>query len=348
MNKRLVFAIPGDIETATGGYAYDRRMIAELSALGWDVEVLALPASFPAPSEGDLDATRLAFSELADGTLVLIDGLAFGAMPEIAEAEAERLRLAALVHHPLALETGLDAATSARLRESETAALAFARLVVATSETTGRELIADFAVPERRLRVVPPGTERAPLAPGGGRPPVVLAVGSLTPRKGYDVLVDALTEIADLDWRCRIVGSPDRNPVFAAAVTATIERRGLSGRITLLGEAVDPRAEMARADLFALATRHEGYGMVFAEAMTQGLPIVSCAAGAVPEVVPDEAGILVPPGDARAFADALRRLLSDEALLRSKADGAKAAGADLPDWSRSARRLSAALEEINA
>ncbi len=346
--RRVVFAIPGDIETATGGYAYDRRMIAELSGLGWDVETLRLPAGFPAPSERDLTETGAALAGLADATTVLVDGLAFGAMPEIATAEQDRLRLAALVHHPLALETGLRREEAARLRASETAALACAQLVVSTSETTGRELVARFRVPADRLRVVPPGTERGPPAPGGGRPPVILAVGSLTPRKGYDILVEALASLADLDWHCRIVGSRERDPAFAARIAAAIEDRGLSDRVVLLGEAVDPRAEMARADLFALATRHEGYGMVFAEAMTQGLPVVSCAAGAVPEVVPGTAGILVPPDDGPAFGAALRRLLTDESELRAKAAGALEAGTRLPDWEGSARRLSAALETMNA
>src|SRR5215471_7180670 len=118
----LCFAIPGDIATLTGGYAYDRRLIRELTALGWRIHHLALGPSFPFPSAGDLADAARRFSALADGSLVLVDGLAYGAMAAIAESEAERLRLVALVHHPLAEETGLDPETSDSLRRSETRA----------------------------------------------------------------------------------------------------------------------------------------------------------------------------------------------------------------------------------
>ena len=75
------------------------------------------------------------------------------------------------------------------------------------------------------------------------------------------------------------------------------------------------RKEFFKADVFALPSLQEGFGLVFLEAMAAGLPIVAAHAAAVPEVVPDgEAGILVPPGDVDALAEALIRLLKDEKL----------------------------------
>src|SRR6516164_4631317 len=113
----LCFAIPGDIETLTGGYAYDRLLIAALRELGWNIRHLALGPSFPFPDAEDLSLAARAFAALAAGSLVLVDGLAFGAMPAIAAAEGKRLRLVALLHHPLAEETGLGAADCAALLE---------------------------------------------------------------------------------------------------------------------------------------------------------------------------------------------------------------------------------------
>ncbi|MDX1731364.1 MAG: glycosyltransferase family 4 protein, partial [Aurantimonas coralicida] len=286
---------------------------------------------------------------LPDEALVLVDGLAFGAMPEIATAEAGRLRLVALVHHPLALETGLDAATATALAASERRALGFAREVVTTSPTTARELVANFAVGDDRLSVVVPGTEAAAKAQGsGGDVPVILSVGSLIARKDHATLMDALARIRDLSWHCRIVGDETADPATAEALRARIADLGLGDRLTLCGasEAID--REYAAADIFALASRYEGYGMVFVEAMAHGLPIVGCAGGAVPEVVPETAGMLVPPGDVAGIADALRLLLSQPERRRATGDAAYAAGQVLPSWRQSAGTLSHILTRAMA
>ncbi|UIJ71364.1 glycosyltransferase family 4 protein [Aurantimonas sp. HBX-1] len=346
MTRRLVFAIPGDIETRSGGYGYDRRMMAELAGLGRDVTHLALPGSFPAPSPADLEATAAAFAAIPDGTLVLVDGLAFGAMPNIVTAQAGRLRLVALVHHPLALEAGLSTAERERLDRSERAALGVAEQVVVTSPATARELVANWGVEPGRLTVALPGTDPAPHATGSGGAPVILAVGTAIPRKDHATLVAALARLADHDWRCRIVGGLDADPATTAALRDQIAASGLSDRIELAGALPDVAPEYRRADIFALASRYEGYGMVFAEAMANGLPIVACRAGAVGDVVPESAGILVAPGDVAAFADGLGRLLADPALRAKMAAASHAAGQKLPTWQQSAAVLSAALEGV--
>jgi glycosyltransferase involved in cell wall biosynthesis len=344
LSRTLVFAYPGDLQLKTGGYGYDREMIAGLQALGWSVSLLPLGEGFPAPT---LEARREAESRLSsldDGALVMIDGLAFGVLDEWASREAGRLRIFALVHHPLALESGIDRETQARLHESERRALSVVRHVVVTSEGTARELIANFGVEWERITVAPPGTRPAPLAPGHGEPPHIVAVGTLTPRKAHDVLVDALKSVEDLPWHATIAGSRTLHPETAVALAAQIERLGLSDRITLIGEREDIRQLMATGDIFALASRYEGYGMVFAEALSQGLPIAACRAGAIPEVVPEDAGFLTPADDVEAFAGSLRKLLSDGALRRRMADAARRAGEKLPDWPETARIISQTLE----
>jgi len=157
--------VPGDLQSATGGYGYDRRIIAGLREAGWRVNVHALDGSFPFPTAAALEHAGAVFSGIPEGALAIADGLALGAMPEVAERHAGRVRLVALVHHPLAVETGLSRESASRLEQSERAALRSARHVVVTSEATA-EALAPYDVPRARISVIVPGTDAAPLAAG--------------------------------------------------------------------------------------------------------------------------------------------------------------------------------------
>jgi glycosyltransferase involved in cell wall biosynthesis len=340
---RLTFAVPGRLDTPTGGYGYDRQLIAALCARGCDVRHLSLPGAWPRPTPGHRAATSAALAGLPDGDLVLIDGLAFGAMPAEAVAEAGRLRLVALVHHPLGDESGLAPAERDRLLASETGALGQARAIVCTSPATARRL-ANLGVPSERITVAPPGTDPGSRSPGAGDPPLILSIGSLIPRKRHDVLIAALASLRDRRWHARILGSPALDPATAAALSAQIDASGLASRITLAGAVPDPRADLATADLFALASEYEGYGMAFAEALSQGLPVVACRSGAIADLVPEAAGALVAPGDPDAFAAALAALLDDAARRRACAEAAWRAGQRLPTWGETAAQVAAALQ----
>ncbi|UXS05291.1 glycosyltransferase family 4 protein [Agrobacterium tumefaciens] len=345
MKASLTFAYPGNLQLRTGGYGYDRELVKGLRQLGWDVDLLALGDGFPSPSPRTLREAEKQLSALQDGALVLIDGLAFGIMDAWAEREAERLRIIALVHHPLALETGLDEERQARLRESERAALAATQHVIVTSTMTAAELSGSFGVAPNKITVAVPGTERPPdVRKAQNDIPQILSVGSLTKRKGHEILIAALAKVSDLSWQTTIIGSPQLDHAVADALAEKIKTLKLSDRVVLGGERDDLASAYENADIFALASRYEGYGMVFAEALSYGLPIVACKAGAVPDVVPDDAGILVPVDDVEAFASALRTLLSEPQARRRRSEAARQAGALLPEWSDTSEIISQILK----
>lgn len=345
---RAVFAIPGDLEARTGGYIYDKALTAGLQAAGWDVQTLNLGPSFPHPNPADMANALDQLAAVETGAALLIDGLAFGAL-ETAGLAKIKTPICALVHHPLALESGVEAGRAAALKNLETANLQLARQVLVTSTHTADTLVRDFAVPAGKITVALPGTERPSTPRTPPAVPNILAVGSLTPRKGHDVLLQALALLKDLDWTAEIVGGP-HDPTVAKALPELAAALGLTGRIRFIGELDRPglNACYAGASIFALATRYEGYGMVFAEATAYGLPIVSCAAGAVPETAPQESSILVPPDDPAAFAGALRSLLTDAALANRLAEGAQKAAARLPTWEQAAALASQALQKTLA
>lgn len=340
-------AAPGDLGTQTGGYAYDRRVLELLGSYGITCRHLVLPGSFPAPTPADIeDSVQRLAATPADATLV-IDGLAYGAMPAEAIARIGR-RILALVHHPLCLEAGLSTARAADLRTIETAALALASHTIVTSPATARLLAAEFAVPADRITIAEPGTDPATRATGTGTPLQLLAVGAISPRKGYDVLVTALGPLRELDWRLTIAGATDRHPQAVAAIRQAIAAAGLGDKITLAGTVVPATLERfyASADLFLMPSLFEGYGMVLAEAMARGLPIVCTTGGAAAETVPDTAALKVPPGDVEALGRALVLAMSDRKLRARLADASWEAGRRLPTWNETARRIAAVILEI--
>ena len=349
MVKRVAFAVPGDLATPTGGYAYDRRMIAELQKLGWQVDVIGLGDGFPRPSAATKAAARGKLSDVPKDCPIVIDGLAFGVLPEAAKELSERNPLIALVHHPLALETGLAPADVQALKTSEYDALAAARAVVATSPSTSQLLIDDYDVPPDVITIACPGTDPGEMAKGSSDGIVrLLSIGSVVPRKGYDVLIAALAPLASLPWRLTIAGDRTRDAAASAQLDAEIENHKLAGRIDVLGALPDERiAEpYVGADLFVLASRFEGYGMVFAEALAHGLPVVGTTAGAIPDTVPPNAGVLVEPNDVTALTRTLRMLIENPKERQWFAAGAREAGAALPRWEEQAKLLAGAIEAL--
>lgn len=344
----LHFVLPGDPETRSGGFLYDRKVIDALRAAGWTVTAHALPDGFPFPSDEARAAVEQLLAKLPDQSAVVIDGLALGVLPAEVGRHAKRLRLIGLVHHPLVDETGLDGATRRQLHASEREALIQVVGVITTSHHTARGLAA-YGVPADHIRVAEPGVEPAPLTAGsGGDGPVLLCVASLTPRKGHAVLLEALAHLKPHPWRLLCAGSAERDPDCAAALRQQCEQQGLSDRVSWLGEADAATLDALYhgADLFVLASHHEGYGMVLTEAVVRGLPVVATSAGAMPEALPEGAGVLVPPDDPSALAATLSPLIADSKARAALAAGARRARESLPSWRNAGAKFAAALEDL--
>ena len=355
------FVVPGSLETRTGGYEYDRRIVAGLRARGWSVETRELDGTFPRPTAAALAAAARVLGALPDGATVVIDGLALGAMPEQIEREACRLRIVALVHLPLGCEVGLDAETAAHLRGAERRAIVAARLVIVTGRSTAA-VVEGYGIARNRIVTIEPGTERVPLACGSRGPqrdsrdgdprdgPLqLLCVATLNRGKGHAILFRALTSITERRWRLTCAGSLTRDPPTVQRLCGQLQSDGLDDRIVLTGELDAPGLDALydRADLFVLPTLHETYGMAVAEALARGVPVVSTRTGAIPELVGDDAGILVPPGDENAFTDALRAVITDPGLRTRLAAGARRRRDRLPSWEDAVRKMSEALGSVS-
>jgi glycosyltransferase involved in cell wall biosynthesis len=342
------FAIPGDIASPTGGYAYARKILPLFEEYGVAITHLPLPGSFPHPTDEDIEATRRTLAATPEGAILLIDGLALGALPPDLVRGLGR-RIVALVHHPLGLETGLDERRRDELLRNEANVLRHCERVVVTSPLTAQVLAQAFGVSPAVISIAEPGTDPAPPAEGSvaGEPLSILAVGAVSPRKGYTLLVEALGELKHRPWHLTIAGTPDRDPQALEDLRAVIGLHELAERVTLAGEVSEERLDelYRRADIFVSASLFEGYGMVLAEAMARGLPMVVSTGGAAAQTVPDDAAIKVPPGDVYRLRAALSRVIADPNERSRLARASLEAGRSLPRWNEAARVVSNVIRD---
>lgn len=353
--QQLIFIYPGDLHSPTGGYAYDRRIIAGLKSLGWEVELIGLGEGYPFPNSAQAEQAKAQLQGLTPGVPMVIDGLALGALPKVAAYVAEHHPLIALIHHPLAFEFGLSEEQAALLKQSETEALRHASKVIANSPATARDLHHHYGVPMDRIDVVLPGTDRSqhqrerPQITNGNCDEVrLLSVGSIIPRKGFSDLIAALAPLVDLPWTLSIAGDTTRNAGAFEQLIGDIARFGFEGRVQVLGAVSDSEliSLYNQADAFVLASLFEGYGMVYAEAMAYGLPIIATRGGAIPDTVPSDAGLLVHPGDIPALTAALKTVIEDAPFRARLSSGALRAAAQQPTWDQAAQQFALALRHL--
>lgn len=297
----------------SGGNVYDRRLCRELAALGWTVHEHVA---------GRSDLAR-ALASVPDRGVVLVDGLIAS---EALVPETSRLRIVVLLHMPV----GDDA---------ERAVLSAAAAVVTTSEwARGR-------VRGGCVAVAAPGSDLAPRATGSRSGGELLCVGAVVRPKGQDVLLDALSRISHLEWRCTFVGALDLDPDFVVELS---DRH--PGRVRFTGAVAGGHLDemYAGTDLLVSASRRESYGMSVTEALARAIPVVTTDVGGLPEAVgsaPDGSrpGLLFPCDDSRALAEHLAQWLGDQDLrarLRRSATGRRTT---LGTWSTTARHVAGVL-----
>jgi glycosyltransferase involved in cell wall biosynthesis len=330
----------------SGGSRYDRRICDELRDTGWTVREIAAPGPWPRPDADALRALAGSLDALPDEALVLVDGLIASAAGPVLLPRSGRLRLVVLLH----MIFGGGAVAGA----DERAVLAAARAVVATSDWSRRQLLDGYALPPARVHVVRPGTEAVPVGTGtadGGR---LLCVGTVEPHKGQDLLVEALAGVAELPWRCTLVGALDRDPRFVAALERRARDAGIADRLQWPGVRTGPalQLEYRRADVVVVPSRTESYGMVGTEALAAGRPVIAAEVGGVPEAVGRTSlgvpGLLVPPSDCPALAAALSRWLTDADLRCRLAEAALRRRETLPDWRTTGHHLRTVLSRVAA
>jgi glycosyltransferase involved in cell wall biosynthesis len=331
----------------TGGNIYDRRVCAGLAEAGWEVRVATVGGAWPVPDAGARDDLARIVSAIPDGEIALIDGLI--ASPTAAQLlpHAGRIRMTVLLHMPLV--TALDTRHDASAQSSERVVLRAAASVVVTSEWTRQQVLTGYAIAADRVHVAQPGVDRVavPARPVRGH---LICVGVLGRHKGQDLLIEALADLADLDWHCVLAGPLDRNPDFVEQLQTRITRLGYGHRVRLAGVLTGAALSHAytTADLLVAPSRSETYGMSVTEAVAHGLPVIAAAVGGLPEALGSAAdgalpGQLVLPGDPPALAAALRIWLTDERHRRRLRAAARQRRSTLRGWEQTTQAIANAL-----
>jgi len=336
-----------DPSRPTGGNIYDRRVCAGLAEAGWNVRVTTVATACPLPDAGARADLARIVSAIPDGETVLIDGLI--ASPSAAQLlpHTGRIRMTVLLHMPLT--TALDSLHDERAKYSERLVLRAATGVVATSEWTRQQVLTRYAVPARRVHVARPGVDRV-ATPARPVPGHLICVGVLGRHKGQDVLIEALADLADLDWHCVLAGPLDRNPDFVERLQVRITRLGYGHRVRLAGVLTGAALSHAytAADVLVAPSRSETYGMSVTEALAHGLPVIATAVGGLPEALGSTAdgtlpGQLVVPGDPAVLAAALRGWLCDERHRQRLRAAARLRQSTLGGWEQTTQAIAKAL-----
>ena len=346
---KIGLVIYGSLDEQSGGFRYDRQLVAELRAAGDTVDVIELPwRSYP---RGLLDnASRRLRRRLAgDYDVLLQDELAH---PSLAWTNRHlSTPIVSIVHHLRASETR-------RLRPLYRAVeRRYLRGVdgVVCNSTVTRSVVTDLGVDADRTVVAPPAGDRFDPAIAADRiaarareqPLRVLFVGNITPRKGVDTLIDGLAA-ADGDAELTVVGTPV-DERYVSGCHDRVDAHGLGGRVEFTGGIDDASlaAEFREHHVLAVPSRYEGYGIVYLEGMGFGLPAVASRAGGATDIVTDgENGFLVDPGDAAAVADAISTLAADRERLATMGQAARERYAAQPDWTDTAATVRGLCESV--
>ncbi|PSP73372.1 glycosyltransferase family 1 protein [Halobacteriales archaeon QS_3_64_16] len=353
---KIGFFVYGEVETTSGGFLYDRKLIENLRERGDSVEVIELP--WPSYPRGLVSGFTTDLDRLeGDFDLFLQDELAH---PTLLGLNARLRRkygtpIVSIVHHLRCSETGPRSAKVC-YRAIERRYLRGIDAAICNSAFT-QESVLDLAT--LPTTVAPPAGDRVDPAIDAetiadrarDEPFEVIFLGSVIERKGLDTLIEGLARLPNERWRLRIVGDTGVEPAYTRHVHRTISRLGVGERVSLLGALPDEAlaAVLEGSHLLAIPSTHEGFGIAYLEGMGFGLPALATTAGGASEVViHGETGYLCSPGDVGAIARRVRTLADDREALATMGIAAREHYETHPTWAESAAQAGDFLDRVLA
>lgn len=368
---RVAIVVYGDLDSRSGGFLYDRLLADHLATHGWAVDEVSLPERPP---------PRSLLTNLAGGLVdrlercdIVVEDAYCGPSLFLLNRRLDT-PVVALVHY--LRSAVVDGRVRGRVtRAIEREYLRSADAYVFNSEPT-REAVAGLCGAGRSPAtgsdgspgvgseagppldvVAPPAGDRLGEAPAlsGDRlhdePFRVVAVGNVTPRKGFDTLIRGLSRMdSEVEWRLCVVGDTSVDPDHVASLRTLASRHGATDNVRFTGRVGDDRLrrELRSAHVLAVPSRYEPFGIVYLEGMAFGLPAVASANGGASDFVGDHNGALVSPNDPEAVAAAIAPLARDRGRLERLSRGARETFRDHPTWEETCARVRTLLERLLA
>jgi glycosyltransferase involved in cell wall biosynthesis len=346
---RVGLTLYGSLDERSGGFRYDRQLVAGLRRAGDTVEVVELP--WRDYARGLLDNGSRAFRRRldVDVDVMLQDELAH---PSLVRTNRHlSYPIVSIVHHLRASEPrplrSLYGAVERRYLDTVDG--------VVCNSTTTHSVVTDLGVDAGSTVVAPPAgdrfdpeidSERIDSRAREGALRLVF-VGNIEHRKGLDTLVDGLAA-ADAEAELTVVGrAVDER--YAQSVRESVSEAGLDERVRFTGRLPDDElaAVLESSHVLAVPSRYEGFGIVYLEGMSFGLAVLASRAGGASDVVTDgETGALVDPDDSTAVAAAIETLAGDRDRLAAMGRAARRRYESHPDWDETTARVRGLLAAV--
>ncbi len=347
---RLGLIIYGPLDTVSGGYLYDRKLVDYLRRQGDSVEILSLPRGSYLTHLRDNFHFRL-----ADHFDLLVQDELNHPSLLVANRQRRACPILSLVHNLRSCEPR-PGWQNRFYREVEKYYLRSVDGFIFNSSTTCKTVQA-LTGDSRPSVIASPGGDRL----GFLQPEVVesrasqpgplrlVFLANLTPLKGLHVALKALRSLPPEGYRLEVIGSQDVDPKYMQAMRKLMDESGLSGCVHFHG-ILDGRAlaeRLAQAQVMVAPSYYEGFGIALLEGMAFGLPVIGTTAGAVSELITeDKNGYLIAPGDEAALARRLAGLAADREQLKRLSLNALHHFHTRPTWEQSMQSIREFLFQV--
>jgi glycosyltransferase involved in cell wall biosynthesis len=344
--------IYGSLDSLSGGYLYDRKLVEHLRAQGDTVEIISLPwRNYAARLSDNFNPTLRKRLANFRGDVLIQDELNHPSLFLLNQSLISNLQfpIISIVHH-LRISEQHPALLRPLYRAVETRYLRLVDGFIFNSETT-RGVVAGLRGGAYPFVVAQPAGDRLPIQiaretirerAGLPGPLRILFLGNVIPRKGLHTLLAALSRLEAGSWRLTVAGDLRIATKYVAAQMAAVARAGWQAQVEFTGPVRDARLIeiMAACHVLAMPSQYEGFGIACLEGMGLGLPAIASTAGAAHEIITEgETGFLVEPGDAATLAAHLRALHTNRVRLAHMGQAARARFLAQPGWEESMGRI---------